>query len=85
MERNEFGVDQYLNLNDNHTKEIVQSSINYYEKHILPNPKLRHKAKYTCNNFQEDCSLWASLGECDKNPEFMLSSCPLACRSCPMN
>jgi len=85
INRNEFGVDQYLNLNDNHTKDIVHLSIKYYEKHILPSIKLRQMAKYACNNFEKDCSLRASSGECDKNPSYMLASCPLACRSCPMN
>lgn len=30
-----------------------------------------------------DCVQWASRGECDSNPAFMLDSCPLSCGGCP--
>jgi len=28
------------------------------------------------------CQLWADMGECEKNPLFMLMDCPRACGSC---
>jgi prolyl 4-hydroxylase len=35
-----------------------------------------------CLNKDGDCTLWAQLGECDKNPGYMLTNCGPACRSC---
>ena len=31
----------------------------------------------------EHCGAWASAGECDANPGFMLESCPVSCNACP--
>jgi len=30
----------------------------------------------------ESCSYWASTGECEKNPPYMLAACPKSCRAC---
>merc|ERR1711966_251144 len=32
----------------------------------------------------ELCSFWAAIGECDKNPAFMITTCAPSCRSCHM-
>lgn len=29
-----------------------------------------------------NCATWASIGECESNPSFMRSSCPVTCRLC---
>jgi hypothetical protein len=36
----------------------------------------------TCTDDYDDCQTWAQNGECTINPEFMLYSCPNACRAC---
>ncbi len=36
-----------------------------------------------CKDEHESCSFWASEGECDNNPGYMLSSCSRSCNSCP--
>jgi hypothetical protein len=35
-----------------------------------------------CQNQHEHCEFWASKGECDNNPKFMLTNCQQACQSC---
>ena len=30
----------------------------------------------------KDCEHWATMGECEKNPESMLSLCPQSCGTC---
>lgn len=35
-----------------------------------------------CLNNQPDCTLWATLGECLKNPDYLLPECGPACKSC---
>ncbi|KIH67777.1 shTK domain protein [Ancylostoma duodenale] len=35
-----------------------------------------------CCDKDPSCALWASQGECSKNPEWMLSNCQLSCHNC---
>jgi len=35
-----------------------------------------------CADKHQDCSFWASSGECDKNPRWMLPNCQVSCDSC---
>ena len=35
-----------------------------------------------CEDTNENCELWASLGECDDNPLYMVESCTRACDAC---
>ena len=32
--------------------------------------------------FVLECPLWAGLGECERNPTWMLPNCPLSCGTC---
>ena len=36
-----------------------------------------------CEDKEEKCGHWASLGECEKNPKYMLVNCAVSCDSCP--
>ena len=35
-----------------------------------------------CTDDEADCSKWAEVGECQKNPTFMLKSCKKSCDQC---
>lgn len=35
-----------------------------------------------CEDTNENCAQWASTGECEKNPRYMLQSCTVSCGSC---
>mmetsp|Transcript_36847 Transcript_36847/g.112741 ORF Transcript_36847/g.112741 Transcript_36847/m.112741 type:complete len:615 (-) Transcript_36847:45-1889(-) len=35
-----------------------------------------------CEDLKEHCGFWQDLGECDINPGFMISQCPVACDVC---
>ena len=35
-----------------------------------------------CVDSNDSCQYWASIGECDKNPNYMLGNCELSCDSC---
>ena len=35
-----------------------------------------------CADIDSNCANWARGGECDKNPRYMLQSCPVACGTC---
>jgi len=37
-----------------------------------------------CKNRHELCSFWAHIGECEKNPAYMTTTCASACKSCHM-
>ncbi|KAL7460273.1 hypothetical protein ACHAXS_000736 [Conticribra weissflogii] len=36
-----------------------------------------------CVDTNPSCRSWASVGECDNNPNYMLIYCPISCDSCP--
>jgi hypothetical protein len=36
-----------------------------------------------CHDSHVDCEFWASIGECDVNPNYMLNSCAKSCGVCP--
>lgn len=38
-----------------------------------------------CVDTHKDCSFWASKGECDANPNYMLRNCQKACNVCNSN
>lgn len=40
------------------------------------------KVRDICKNGHELCGLWASTGECEKNPAYMRSNCAPVCKSC---
>ncbi|RCN31411.1 shTK domain protein, partial [Ancylostoma caninum] len=41
------------------------------------------KESKCCNKEDsESCEYWASIGECEKNPNFMLKECKLSCHAC---
>ena len=35
-----------------------------------------------CQDSNENCSYWASVGECDANPGYMLVNCKMSCDQC---
>ena len=35
-----------------------------------------------CVNQHERCAFWSSIGECEKNPGYMITSCAPACQTC---
>ena len=35
-----------------------------------------------CRNIHKDCDYWASIGECDANPNYMLYYCAKGCNTC---
>lgn len=39
-------------------------------------------AGVTCTDKHTSCSYWAGIGECDKNPVYMLPFCPVSCTVC---
>ena len=35
-----------------------------------------------CQDLNEYCEYWASTGECQNNPGYMLPNCPKSCNAC---
>jgi prolyl 4-hydroxylase len=55
----------------------IESSRKYLKTVDLPTD-----LKELCRNENELCTIWALVGECDKNPTYMKKSCAPACQSC---
>ena len=45
-------------------------------------PEAQRAAWGDCVDAHHDCVAWASIGECQKNPQFMLQQCRAACGAC---
>lgn len=44
---------------------------------------LSDEEKYPdCKDKNENCTWWAEIGECEKNPGFLIQNCPKACDMC---
>jgi len=61
--------------------EVIQRSMAYLENEVLVKPEYSN-VRYHCQNRHELCSFWASMGECEKNPNYMRTNCALACQTC---
>merc|ERR1711924_292650 len=48
----------------------------------LSTPPKAVNAEMKCSDLESDCAAWASAGECEKNPSWMLQHCPVSCSSC---
>lgn len=46
-------------------------------------PKTADPNAKPCEDTHDGCKGWASLGECEQNPDYMLMHCPISCDSCP--
>jgi len=36
----------------------------------------------SCKDTNEFCATWSKMGECQKNPGWMLKNCPVSCKEC---
>jgi prolyl 4-hydroxylase len=63
--------------------ETLQSSHNYMINTVYPdNMTYDSFVRESCHNEDQQCTEWASSGECDENPGYMFVSCAPACQSC---
>jgi len=64
---------------------VIRQTVSYMNNFIHaehPTHRIDPEMIRLCRNEHEHCSLWASQGECEANPSYMLISCSAACRSC---
>ena len=51
-------------------KQVEEEMINYMER-VINNDEKYKSLKDSCRNRDRSCFYWASIGECEKNPEYM--------------
>eukprot|EP00804_Cyclotella_cryptica_P017815 CCRYP_001224-RC/>CCRYP_001224-RC protein AED:0.17 eAED:0.17 QI:97/1/1/1/1/1/4/304/518 len=81
---NQFGVEQRI-PRESHIENIVSyidRSIEYMKR--VWREKEFSRVRHKCRNQHEDCTYWASLGECDANPKYMQLNCAPACQTCDL-
>lgn len=76
----DWGVPQ--DLSNPMARELFETTTKQYmEEVLLSDPayqRVRSKAVFA----HESCTYWASIGECQNNPKYMLLQCCPACQSC---
>lgn len=77
-EKLDYLVTKYLGYNTGEVEN--QTKIQNQNQYILSLPQ-----SDDCNDDYADCPSWASNGECDINPEYMLYNCKKSCKSCALN
>ena len=84
---NQFGIGQRLPGKDEakpdeieKTKEWIETSVEYMAR--VWKEEEFNRVRHKCKNQHQDCTFWAALGECDANPNYMVTNCAPACGSC---
>ena len=49
---------------------------------MITGENFAHPTPPKCKNKHNSCNHWASIGECTKNPGYMVSNCGVACGTC---
>ena len=67
------------------TTAKYKMNTNYTHIYALPNnlESMTNGDPPPCLNIHQNCLLWASLGECHKNPDYMRIYCAKSCKTCP--
>jgi len=63
------------------TRRNLQETRSYMAK-IASDGSMNPELVPECQNQDEQCSFWASTGECEKNPLYMKVNCAPACKTC---
>ena len=66
--------------NNSNSSENINSKPTTIETHRKES-NLAKRSK-TCKDEHENCGVWASSGECDINPGYMLNHCKISCDVC---
>lgn len=61
--------------------EVIAEMVRYLQEEVLSDSSYRNVYK-DCVNKNRLCAFWAYIGECPKNPDYMVSNCILACKKC---
>jgi prolyl 4-hydroxylase len=81
----QFGLEQRVPKNQKErelTTKRIGETVEYMKK--VWNDDEFIKVRHKCRNTHEDCSFWASLGECEENEKYMKTNCAPACYSCDL-
>ncbi len=63
----------------------IRQTLDYMENYIhaeKPTHELSEQTVNACRNTDSRCAFWATLGECENNPAFMVTKCAPSCLSC---
>ena len=80
----DFGVVQVIDGNDDEiaaTMAKLLETENYMEELATTVDRFIYLRK-ECRNEEDLCSFWATLGECESNPDYMTDHCAPACQQC---
>ena len=67
-------------------QKVILQMEDYFKNEILAHPLLYSQVvEYgLCQNTNELCAFWTSVGECESNRGFMLTNCAASCRLCAL-
>lgn len=79
----DFGVAQNLGSAEERSQVLarLEETRRYFETQVNVNETLA-LVRDICRNQHEQCTFWATVGECENNPTYMQQKCAPACLSC---
>jgi hypothetical protein len=81
-----FGDPQEVdNLSQERTMFVIRKTVDYMKNFIYaekPTHQISMTTMSACTNNHKLCAYWASIGECENNPSFMVTKCAPSCLSC---
>mmetsp|Transcript_393 Transcript_393/g.376 ORF Transcript_393/g.376 Transcript_393/m.376 type:complete len:148 (+) Transcript_393:1-444(+) len=84
FDMSDMGVEQTVSGTKAETekvRKVIEDMKEYYLTEVMAKPEY-DSVRTNCVNKNPLCAFWASIGECDTNRGFMLTSCAPTCRSC---
>jgi len=63
------------------TRATLREMMGYMQNTVMKDPQYKD-VRSSCRNEHELCAFWAMLGECEKNPSYMDTSCAPVCQTC---
>eukprot|EP00522_Entomoneis_paludosa_P002625 CAMPEP_0172471486 /NCGR_PEP_ID=MMETSP1065-20121228/67844_1 /TAXON_ID=265537 /ORGANISM="Amphiprora paludosa, Strain CCMP125" /LENGTH=441 /DNA_ID=CAMNT_0013229589 /DNA_START=74 /DNA_END=1399 /DNA_ORIENTATION=- len=61
---------------------LLEETQTYMDEIVAKDDAIYGETREYCLNYYQLCSIWAVIGECETNPEFMIDECGPACKSC---
>ena len=83
-EGSDLGLPQkYYSKYIDETSQRIQQARKYMQETVMVD-SFYSPVQKICVNKDAECTIWAALGECDKNSGFMKTHCAPMCESCEM-
>lgn len=62
-------------------RDLIMQTVDYMERVVMEEDRYVSVRKI-CRNLHSDCAYWGTIGDCEKNEDYMLKHCAPVCQVC---